>query len=68
MPPPTHIVTIPYRALRAFISWRSVAVKFCAGAAERMAERDGSAIDVDFFLVQVESPNDGEDLRGEGFV
>ena len=32
------------------------------------AERDGTAIHVDFFRVQVESPNDCENLRCKGFV
>ena len=33
-----------------------------------MAERDGAAIDVDARRVQVESADDGQDLRGEGFI
>src|SRR6266853_1520705 len=42
--------------------------EFCAGAAERVAEGDGAAVGVDAGGVEAGLLNDGERLRGEGFV
>ena len=42
--------------------------QFSAGAAERMAERDGAAVDVDAGGIETERADDGQDLRGEGLV
>ena len=39
-----------------------------SGAAQRMAERDGSAVDVDFRRVDSKHLDDGERLSGKGFV
>src|ERR1035437_1652187 len=39
-----------------------------AGAAERMAERDGAAVDVDLGKIKAEHLDDGERLRGERLV
>src|ERR1700693_76959 len=42
--------------------------KFCAGAAERMAESDGAAVDVDARGIETSGFDDAQSLRGEGFV
>ena len=42
--------------------------ELCAGAAQRMAERDGPAVDIDDILVQVQFADDGERLRRKGLV
>ena len=42
--------------------------EFGSGAAERMAESDGSSVDVQLGWVDAEDFDDGERLRGEGFV
>jgi hypothetical protein len=39
-----------------------------AGRADRVAERDGAAIDVDAGWVEPKFGDDGEALRGEGLV
>src|SRR6185437_14196516 len=39
-----------------------------AGGTERMAKRDGAAIEIGFRLVDAELAHAGERLRGEGFI
>ena len=39
-----------------------------AGAAERMAERDGPAIGIDSRAIEIRLLNHGQRLRGEGFI
>ena len=42
--------------------------ELCAGAAERVAEGDGASVDVNTLRVEAEFADDGESLRGKGFV
>src|SRR5438445_9628507 len=42
--------------------------EFCAGAAKGVAEGDGSAVGIDASAVEAGLLDDGERLRGEGFV
>src|SRR5260370_19225838 len=42
--------------------------EFCAGAAERVAEGDGPAVGIDARRIEAGLLDDGERLRGEGFI
>ena len=69
MPPPTHIVTIPYFAFRRFISCSRLGGQLRAGAAQRMPQRDRAAIDIHaVHRIQAQSLDHGQRLRREGFV
>ena len=61
MPPPMHIETTPYFTPRRFISWSERGGQLGAGAAQRVAERDGAAVDVD--LVDVDAELRGPSTR-----
>ena len=60
MPPPTHMVTMPYRALPRFHLLEECSGEFGAGAAEGMAESDGASIDIDARRVETKGADDGE--------
>src|SRR5690606_34163751 len=47
---------------------RDLAGDPCAGCAERMAKRDGAAIEIGFREINARLMNNGERLGGEGFV
>ena len=68
MPPPTHIVTMPYRACRRCISYRIDRRQLGARAAQRMAERDGAAVDVQPFRIDRQLLQAREHLRRERLV
>ncbi len=68
MPPPTQSVTRPSRDVAPghFVEERRREAR--AGAAERVAERDGAAVDVQAIGIDVEFAEAGQDLHGEGLV
>ena len=68
MPPPTHMVTNPYLSLRALHGMQECGCQLGSGAAERVAESDGSAAHVHFGRVQMQLLYHGQRLRGEGFI
>ena len=68
MPPPTHIVTIPYRALRRCSSLMIVAVSFAPVQPSGWPERDRAAVDVDLVRIEIERLHAGQRLRGERLV
>ncbi len=63
-----HMVTMPYFTPRRFISRKIVAVNFAPGAAQRMPQRDGAAVDVQRFDVQAHLAYDGQSLYGKGLI
>ena len=67
-PPPMHIVTMPYFALRRFISRRIVAVSFAPVQPERMPERDRAAVGIHLLRIEARLANHGQRLHGEGLV
>ena len=68
MPPPTHMVTIPYRALRRFISCMMRRRQLGPGAAQRMPQRDRAAVDIHLAPDPARLLDHGQRLRGESFV
>ena len=68
MPPPTHIVTIPYPGLAAPHLVEQAGGQLGAGSAERVSEGDGAAVHVEAVRVDGQFLQAGEDLHGEGFV
>ena len=68
MPPPTHIVTMPYRALPPLHLVEQRRRQLRAGAAERMAERDRAAVHVQPLRIDRQLLQAREHLRRERFV
>ena len=62
------MVAMPYRPPRRRSSRTRVVGEAGAGAAERVAEGDRAAVDVEPLLVDAELADAGEDLGGEGLV
>ena len=67
-PPPTHIVSRPNWPSRDCRPLSSVVGDPGAGRAERVAERDRAAVDVELVEVDAEVVGAGQHLRGEGLV
>ena len=68
MPPPMQSVARPFLALRFCISYSSVIEHARAGRADRMADRDRAAVDVDLAGIPAEVLVDRAGLRGERLV
>ena len=68
MPPPMHRVARPFLASRRCISYSRVTSTRAPGRADRMAERDGAAVDVDLRGIPAEVLVDRAGLGGEGLV
>ena len=68
MPPPTHIVTMPYRALRRFISYNNVVVNFAPVQPSGWPSAMAPAVHVQTIRVDRLFLQAREHLGGEGFV
>ena len=68
MPPPTHIVTMPYFDVAALHFLQDGGGQFGAGATQRMPKGDGAAVDVDLRRVEPELLHHGKRLRRERLV
>ena len=68
IPPPTHSDATPYRACRCAQRVDERRQHARAARADRVAERDGAAVDVHARRIDAELAHDRERLRGEGFV
>ena len=69
MPPLTHSVARPRELcipLEHLVQQRHRDPR--SGAADGMAERDGTAIDVELVAVEMQFAVAGQNLRGEGFI
>ena len=68
MPPPTHIVTIPYRALRRCSSLMIVAVSFAPVQPSGWPSAIAPPLTLTFVRIEVERLHAGERLRGKRLV
>ena len=68
MPPPTHIVTMPYFALAALHFLQQRGGELGARAAQRMPQRDGAAVHVHLGQVEAQHLDHGQRLRRERLV
>ena len=67
-PPPMHKLATPWPPPRRRSSCTSVVSETTSRVAERVAERDRAAVDIEPVLVDRELGEAAEHLRGEGFV
>ena len=68
MPPPMQSGARPAPAAARLQRVHQRRQDACAAGADRMSQRDRAAVDVDFRGIELELADDGQRLRGEGFV
>ena len=68
MPPPMHMVTMPYFDLRRRHFVDQLRGQLRARASQRMTECDRAAVDIDLSLVHFQGTDNSQRLCGKGFV